>query len=661
MTRKHWFMLLFVVIGGILMHNIQGHAQSLPRMSGMFIRNDLVASPEEAKQKQQKVWGQAQYQSISNNLAKAGMTVLIPQIAVNYIDANHQTFYYPTKRFQATDTASASEQAQLGYALQSAKDNNLGVYLPLQLSETAWFQALYNHFDSKENQAFLKESATFSIQIADEMMQLYESSYGAQIKGFYLPFEVDNANLYEGKALDRWIEDYLQPVTTHLRKLLPKGRIVTSPLLYTNLKQPSESELSQWNTMWQNVFFRTELDTLMPQDGAGWESASADQLGAWYRSMADMITTSNADRKLQERSATIELWNNPESYSMSGSNTMDITRLEKNMQAVEPYVQRHISFSAHSLMPMSQDFLAGQANNEAYYQAYTESQRIGYVPTKLVQKPKVTYDVQNQNNIEFHVTRVGDETGYVLYRTIAGKRIKIKEMNAEKEQTTFTFTDNQVLPHANVRYELMAFDAYGNRSLPYTCELSLPTTIADGISDFTKKITKVNAQALSTGLPVQTLTFAEQSEGFAYEGNTVVATRLTEHRLYVPWTEKREDYTVQEQIYTDAEGFAHLRLDLGKTQKIQAIGMSFVQDRNASIRIPATIQYEVDGHAYATAEQPSMPQIDFTKPVIGENTYQAGEYWYWGFPRTAARGRVVDIKIRLEYNVFLFMRELLVL
>ncbi|MBC1522668.1 DUF4434 domain-containing protein [Listeria booriae] len=661
MTRKHWFMLLFVVLGVMLMHNIQGHAQSLPRMSGMFIRNDLVASPEEAKQKQQKVWGQAQYQSVSNNLAKAGMAVLIPQIAVNYRDANHQTFYYPTKRFEETDMASASERAQLSYALQSAKDNDLGVYLPLQLSETTWFQGLYNHFDSKENQAFLKASATFSIQIADEMIHLYESAYGAQIKGFYLPFEVDNANLYEGKALDRWIEYYLQPVTKHLRQLLPKGRIVTSPLLYTNLKQPSESELSQWNTMWQNVFFRTELDTLMPQDGAGWESASADQLGAWYRSMADMITTSNADRKLQGRSATIELWNNPESYSMSGSNTMDITRLEKNMQAVEPYVQRHISFSAHSLMPMSQDFLAGQANNEAYYQAYTESQRIGYVPTKLVQKPKVAYDVQNQNNIEFHVTRVGDETGYVIYRTIAGKRIKIKEMNAEKEQTTFTFTDNQVLPHANVRYELMAFDAYGNRSLPYTCELSLPPTIADGISDFTKKITKVNVEARSTGLPVQTLTFAEQSEGFAYEGNTVVATRLTEHRPYVPWTEKREDYTVQEQVYTDAEGFAHLRLDLGKTQKIQAIGMSFVQDRNASIRIPATVQYEVDGHVYATAEQPSMPQIDFTKPVMGENTYQAGEYWYWGFPSTSTQGRIVDIKIRIEYNVFLFMRELLVL
>lgn len=643
------------------MQNIQGHEPSLPRISGMFIRNDLVASPEEAKRKQRHVWGQAQYQSISNNLAKANITVLIPQIAVTYIDTHHQIFYYPTKRFQSTDTASTSERAQLGYALQSAKDNNLDVYLPLQLSETAWFQALYNHFDSNENQAFLKDSATFSIQIADEMMQLYEPAYGAQIKGFYLPFEVDNANLYEGKALDRWIEYYLQPVTTHLRNLLPEGRIVTSPLLYTNLKQPSENDLSQWNTMWQNVFFRTELDTLMPQDGAGWESASADQLSTWYRSMADMITTSNADRKLQGRSATVELWNNPESYSMSGSNTMDITRLKKNMQAAEPYVQRHISFSAHSLMPMSEDFLAGQANNEAYYQAYTESQRLGYTPTKLVKTPEVTYAIQNQNNVVFHITRVGEETGYVLYRTWNGKRIKIKEMNAKIEQTAFTFTDNQVLPHASVSYELMAFDAYGNRSFPYTCALSLPATIADGIADFTKKISNVNAEALSTGLPVQTFTFADQSEGFAYEGNAVLATRLTEHRPYVPWTTKREDYTVQEQIYTDTEGFAHLRLDLGKNCPIQAIGMSFLQDRNASIRIPASIQYEVDGHAYAIAKQPSIPQIDFTQPVTGENTYQPGEYWYWGFPRTAAQGQIIDIKIRIEYNVFLFMRELLVL
>ncbi|MDT0111630.1 DUF4434 domain-containing protein [Listeria booriae] len=637
------------------------NAQSLPQVSGMFIRNDLVASPEEAKEKQRQVWGLAQYQSISENLAKAGMTVLIPQIAVSYTDASKQTFYYPTKRFQSTDQASASERAQLGYALQSAKENDLGVYLPLQLSEASWFQALYDHFESKESQNFLKQSATFSIQIADEMMQQYGTTYSSQIQGFYLPFEVDNSNLYEGQALERFIEEYLQPVTTHLRKLLPKGRIITSPLIYTNLVKPSENDLSKWNTMWRNVFFRTEVDTLMPQDGAGWESATADQLGDWYKPMAEMITKSNADRKMQGRSTNIELWNNPESYSMTGSNTMDIGRLEKNMQAVDPYVKRQISFSAHSLMPMSEEYLAGQDNNAAYYSAYVESQRIGYVPTKLVKKPTVSYEVKDKNNVVFHVTRVGEETGYVIYRTINGKRIKLKEINAEKAQDTFTITDAQVLPNARVSYEVMALDAYGNRSLPYTCTVDLPPTIADGISDFTKDIDVVNASALSTGLPVQTLTFAEQSEGFEYENEEVVATRLTKHRPYIPWTDQRDDYTVQEQIYTDAEGFAHLRLDLGKIKTIQAIGMSFVQDRNASIRIPAAVHYEVDGKTFATANQPSVPQIDFTKTVAGDNTYQAGEYWYWGFPKATIKGQVVDIKIQLEYDVFLFMRELLVL
>lgn len=656
-------MLCFLVlmgVGGMMIPKI-ANAQSLPQVSGMFIRNDLVASPEEAKEKQRQVWGLAQYQSISENLAKAGMTVLIPQIAVSYTDASKQTFYYPTKRFQSTDQASASERAQLGYALQSAKENDLGVYLPLQLSEASWFQALYDHFESKESQNFLKQSATFSIQIADEMMQQYGTTYSSQIQGFYLPFEVDNSNLYEGQALERFIEEYLQPVTTHLRKLLPKGRIITSPLIYTNLVKPSENDLSKWNTMWRNVFFRTEVDTLMPQDGAGWESATADQLGDWYKPMAEMITKSNADRKMQGRSTNIELWNNPESYSMTGSNTMDIGRLEKNMQAVDPYVKRQISFSAHSLMPMSEEYLAGQDNNAAYYSAYVESQRIGYVPTKLVKKPTVTYEVKDKNNVVFHVTRVGEETGYVIYRTINGKRIKLKEINAEKAQDTFTITDAQVLPNSSVSYEVMALDAYGNRSLPYTCAVDLPPTIADGISDFTKDIDVVNASALSTGLPVQTLTFAEQSEGFEYENEEVVATRLTKHRPYIPWTDQRDDYTVQEQIYTDADGFAHLRLDLGKTKTIQAIGMSFVQDRNASIRIPAAVHYEVDGKTFATANQPSVPQIDFTKTVAGDNTYQAGEYWYWGFPKATIKGQVVDIKIQLEYDVFLFMRELLVL
>ncbi|MBC1943483.1 DUF4434 domain-containing protein [Listeria booriae] len=643
------------------MRDMEIQAQSLPRLSGMFIRTDLVASPEDAQTQRRQPWGKTQYQSISANLAQANMSILIPQISVSYIDAQRQIFYYPTRRFQATDKSSVTERSQLSYALQSAKDNNIDVYLPLQLSESSWFQALYDHFESPESQAFLKQSASFSIQIADEMIQLYGASYASQIKGFYLPFEVDNANLYEGQALERWIKYYLQPVTAHLRDLLPEGRILTSPLLYTNLVQPSRNDVAKWNSLWRSVFDQTEVDTLMPQDGAGWESSSADQLGTWYRSMSDMIAVSNSDRKLQGRSANVELWNNPESYSMSGSKSMDMTRLMKNMEVVDPYVKQHISFSAHSLMPMSETFLAGQTNNEAYYRAYIESQQLGYIPQKIVTKPAVNYTIANHNNIVFNITRTGEETGYAVYRTMEGKRIKIKDVYAEKGKVTTSFTDNQVLPGADVTYEIMAFDAFGNRSAPYTSTLTLPPTIADGISDYKINSPSINMRALSTGLPVETLTFADQSEGFSYEGDRVVATRLTQHRAYVSWTEKRDDYTVQQQIYTDAQGFAHLRLDLGKAENIQAIGMSFLQDRNASIRIPASIQYEVDGHIYATAKQPSLAQIDFTQPVIGDNTYQAGENWYWGFPSAKTQGKVIDIKIKLEYNSYLFMRELIVL
>ncbi|MEN2665752.1 DUF4434 domain-containing protein [Listeria aquatica] len=305
-------------------------AATLPKISGMFIRNDMIASKEKAVEQGKKVWDQDQYIQLASDMFNAGMTIMIPQTAVNYESSDKQTFYYPTERYQTTNQSSGDQENQLTYSLEAAKAKHMNVFLPLQLSENDWFTALYDGFKSQKSQNFLKESALFSMGIADEMMQKYGSKYAKEISGWYLPFELDNSNLYDPKTRDTFINLYLKPVTNHLKKLNPTGRIITSPLLYTNLKNPTESDIVEWNTMWKEIFEQTVVDTLMPQDGGGWESATALNLGPWYASMKTSIDEVNQSKE----SKNIELWNNPECYSMTGSGTMDIRRLLDNMAAV---------------------------------------------------------------------------------------------------------------------------------------------------------------------------------------------------------------------------------------------------------------------------------------------------------------------------------------
>ncbi|MEN2665751.1 hypothetical protein [Listeria aquatica] len=312
-------------------------------------------------------------------------------------------------------------------------------------------------------------------------------------------------------------------------------------------------------------------------------------------------------------------------------------------------------------MPTDASYLGYQANNSRYYDAYVFAQEIGDIPNMNLKTPQVTTSVIGNNNVVFHINKVDKELGYVLYRTIDGKREKLKEISTNPSDYVYMMYDYQVLPGSTVSYDLMSYDAYQNRSEAVHLDIQLPATETDGIGNYTRSLESVDNQAVSTGLPVQTLTFSDESAGFEYLGDKVITNRLTEHTLYQGWNKQPDDYAYQKHIYTDNDGYAHLRLELKEERLIGAIGMSFEQDRDVSIRIPKSVHYEVDGKEYATSEQPSIRQLDFTQPLGGENTHKKGEYWFWGFNDSEISGKTIDIKLELEYNDFLYMRELLVL
>ncbi|MBC1892415.1 DUF4434 domain-containing protein [Listeria booriae] len=630
----------------------------IPRLTGMFIRNDITTSDESTEEK--TCWGQDEYNRVCRDMADAGMTIVIPQIGVTYESKDKQVFYYKQKQFNSTDEATEQEYRQLEYCLQAAKRNGLAVYLPLQLCESLWFQAVYDKFQTESSLQFLKDSADFSIKLADEMYERFMPVFSGQILGWYQPFEIDNGNLYDMQALNAFIEHYLAPVTNHLRQLLPNGRIISSPLLYTNLTDPSKMDMAKWCTMWRNMFLRTELDTLMPQDGAGWESATSDNLASWYRPTRDMIDECNVYLKKQGRTPRIAFWNNPECYSMTGSGTMDIRRLLQNMSAVDDYVDCHISFSVHSLIPMDSRFLSGQANNKVYYDAYCTAQKLGYIPSTDVRTPTVSRTIFDTNNIRFNITKTGDALGFIMFRTINGIREKLKEISTVEGVSDYVLIDYQVIPHVTATYDIVAFDAFQNRSVASTFDITFPESVADGVADRSKALEEVNQEALSTSIPIQTLTFAEQSEGFYFQDDKAYTDRLTQHESYEPWWENRDKYAIQEGIYKDENGMAHFRIDLDDVKTVKAIGISFMQDRNASVRVPIRVRTEIDGVEFYTAEQPSIRGIDFTQPVGGNNSHKAEELWFWGF-NEGIEGRQVDIYIQLEYDVFLFTNELIIL
>ena len=491
MLKKTFLILLSVCLfaGALCFPDTMAVSKTDPVIDGMFACFELTAPMSAGNL---KPWGQAEWSDALAKMAAVGMDKVIVQYTAMYYGKDTKYFFYP-QTFDTGQKQPDYRAVQCEYLLKAAKDNNMKVYMGLQLAEDLWFFEQSRGFTDED---FLKDSAEFSIGLAEDLWKVFGSKYGSVIEGWYLPFEFTN-NENNAASATKLSEQYYTPVTAALKELTPGKLTMSSPLVYTNLLiEPTKAEIDRFKEFFTIIWESSQLDIMAPQDGCGWESTVKEGLPPWYKAMAEVRDSINPERAKKGFGQAM-LWNNPESYSMNGVNPMPTRRLIENISIIKQYVDKNVSFSIHRFIPMAKDLCGADADSGYYYNAYKyyiETGRL-YEPSTPIPAPgsgsaavENTYDVKLAwNRVEVKNQPVA---GYVIKRRLKGDDksvIKVMEIS-QPDDGQVTYTDCQVPTGREYEYMIYAFDGTGNRSDAAVIPVSLPATGYENEREYSENI-----------------------------------------------------------------------------------------------------------------------------------------------------------------------------
>lgn len=267
-------------------------------------------------------------------------------------DSGRKTTIYPTHLpgWQHSMTYDPVEAA-----LQAAEARQMQVYLGLAFNE-AWWQK------EGSDRAWLEAEAAAMNAVGGELYAQYYARYPETFAGWYINWEMDNANGYNFQAGDREnITWALAEVSGHLKSLNPALPVAIAP--FFNAKVGAGPR--RWQYFWYDLLRETQVDILMLQDGVGVGHAEVEQIAEWFEAVCDAAHLAGK-----------QCWSDLENFiTTSGKDSGPFApappeRVAAQHQAAAPYVDRIITFSfLHYMSPaagVDGQYLAG-------YLAYLDS------------------------------------------------------------------------------------------------------------------------------------------------------------------------------------------------------------------------------------------------------------------------------------------------
>lgn len=446
----------FLVAGTVMAEPAGEEKKQIPLLSGMFVAPELCTG--------ENPWEASDWEQALTEMKEAGMDKVIIQYAVQYYSDNYKIHYY-TPAFEQAQSDNTGKAQQIPNALAAAKKVGMKVYLGLELAESPWFSAMAAGF---ADEAFLESSANYTLAVFEDLWNQFGGEYKDTIEGWYLPFEYNNSEV-SGQAKDRLINRFYIPVTNRIKAVTPHKPIMVSPLVYASLTEaPDASVVENWYQLSYDIWTKTRVDIIAPQDGCGWESTVKETLAPWYEALSKACRDAKAAGRNEAQA-----WNNAECYNMNGTSTMTIKRLTDNMAAVDSYVSQHISFSTASLIYLDGEKDGVNSCNKYYYDAYLYAVKHGslYTPKKgdIPTPKKAEGKIQNGVDASLSWKRVDESSvempvaGYYVFRKDGTDFKRIKEV-PQPEENTVTVMDYNLTPGRTYEYQIYAFDATGNCS-----------------------------------------------------------------------------------------------------------------------------------------------------------------------------------------------------
>ena len=591
---------------------MQGSAREgdMPMLSGVFIATQLCSDTTAPNGS----WDQSKWNTAADQLVAAGIDTMVVQYAVQYWSAASKTFYYPATFETPQNSGNQHQIRQHEYILKAAKAKGLKVYLGLHIAEDLWFSAMDKGFPDLN---FLTDSVNYSKQVFDDLWNLYRTEYGSVIEGWYLPFEYNNS--VTGSAKDRLINSFYAPLTSYIKSVTPSKLIMISPLIYTDLKPAAnQTNLNICYNTTKDVYANSRVDIIAPQDGCGWESSVAENIGEWYAAMQRAKNDAQVIRN-QKGFGPAYFWNNPECYSMAGAG-MNMRRLMGNMSAVDQYVDKHVSFSIHSLVYLSQTNNADM-ENKLFYDAYKYiyDNDAFFVPQNAIPAPTgVSAVIENGYDVNLTWNAVNLQNGYMPIASYIVKRKRTGQQDSEAVKLTeakqlygqtgvISYKDAQIESGEGYEYLIYALDATGNISAsPARVSVNCPET---GMEIDRRYINKNFAGGLS-------VIYGNANGIQSADGSTVRLTDGQQGALITDWALQRNQwFGVQKQSGADIGRYSLTIQNIGG-KNVGCVYVNALYQPNQAIYLPEKIDVYVNNSTVPS--KTVYPQKQYQNSLLGD-------------------------------------------
>ncbi len=521
-------------------------------------------------------WTLIEWRDEFHYMRKAGLDQMVLQWTA---DSREKTTIYPSGIAGYTQN---TKHDVVKRALDAGDVSGAQVYLGLQINNDWWTKYI-------TDRAWLENEAKAANALADDLWTRY-GQHGS-LTGWYLAFEVDNA----ASTPAEWnnLATFYRTVGNHLHKLTPGKPIVIAP--FFNPK--ADLSPSQWETMWEYVLKRSPIDVLALQDGAGASHVRTAELPVWFSAVREAIQASRPG---------MQFWADTETF-VSGFEPRPIRSIVNDMCVVEPYVSSYLSFSFNH-------YMSPQQANPLYYQTYMDYLATGKVEhVRPTTPPDLNSAAVDSHTIRLTWTAATDNVG------IAGYDIRRDGRHvASQRDGTSTFLDEQLEPGITYKYQVVAFDAAGNKS--GLSNLSAATTPEPHLYPTNIALNKAYTATMPTSPSYPDTGGVELTDGI------LDSTDFT-------------DPAWQGRATTEVYSFT---IDLGSEQVIKEVRSNWLQDKLPGILLPRQVSCFV-----------SDDNVNFTpvgtpqKPSLGDGTQT---WWYTLTDLSNVSGRYVQVQVKPGSN-----------
>jgi len=551
-----------------------------PVASGALILNGSFLQPQLGDQ-----WSAAEWADEFQYMKDVGMDHLILQWSAN---TEYGTAVYPTTVPGLTQETS---QDVIAKALQMGEVYGIDIYIGLQLNHE-WFANYTNDV------AWLEDEAAVAGELIEDLWDQYGSSDA--FKGWYLSFEVDNWNMPDATSWQR-MADFYNDVTAVAHTVSPGLPIMISPFYNVS----GGLNPAGWQTMWEYILSRTDIDILALQDGVGAGHAETADLVAWFAATSQAIGTA---------SPGTALWADTETFN-TDFKPMDVRHMVDNMLAVEPYVSHYTSFSFNH-------YMSPQTVNPLYYETYADYVASGILDAAPPSVPAaLTATAADPITVHLDWSGSTDDTGVVGYHIY-----RDGELVYASDTAAASYIDRQLTPSTSYTYAVRAYDAAGNLSA-----LTAAVNVTTPAGAFYPNIWSAGKSYT-----------ASMAADAAYPdtGGTKLTDGVYGSASYI-------DGAWQGRNTGSSYSFI---LDLGAARPLQELNASFLQVKSVYVLLPKEVRFSVSDDNISFVEAGSVE-----RPAVGSSD-QAKTYRLSGL--IGVSGRYVKVEVVPSSSAWTFIDEI---